>query len=243
MNGDGTPDVIVGAPFDDNAGNDSGSARVFSGADGSVLFTFDGDAPGHELGYSVAGIGDINQDGHDDVAVGAPLANGVTGLVRIYSGADGAPFITLQGDIAGDLFGAFVGAAGDVDGDGYPDLVVGAIRPAQAGYVRVYSGLDLGPCPDADLDGYGNPVNIHCLMSAIDCDDGDPAIHPGAVENCANGIDDDCDLAVDGADTQCGGAGCEAIGAGGRPTGLVLYVGAALGFAAVARRSRRGRQA
>ncbi|MCA9772908.1 MAG: FG-GAP repeat protein [Myxococcales bacterium] len=243
VNNDGTPDVIVGAPFDDDGGNDAGSATVFSGADGSILYKFDGDAAGHELGYSVAGIGDVNIDGFDDVAAGAPLAFGVTGYVRIYSGADGAPFLTLNGDIAGDLFGTSVNPAGDVDGDAYPDVAVGAIRPGQAGYVRVYSGLDIGPCPDADLDGYGNPVNIHCAMSAIDCAPADPAINPGAAEICANGIDDDCDMDVDGADTECGGAGCAAMRSSGHPAAALLYLGAALGFVVVGRGARRRRPA
>ncbi len=51
MNGDGYADVIVGAWGDDNNGTNSGSARVFSGVDGSILYTFDGNSPLDQFGY------------------------------------------------------------------------------------------------------------------------------------------------------------------------------------------------
>ena len=85
VNGDGTPDLIVGAPFDDNNGNDSGSARVLSGSDGSVIYTFDGDNSLDFSGRSVSDAGDINGDGIDDFIVGASSggANG-GGYARVF---------------------------------------------------------------------------------------------------------------------------------------------------------------
>ncbi|MHC4093821.1 MAG: FG-GAP repeat protein, partial [Planctomycetota bacterium] len=62
VNGDGFADLIVGARWDDNNGSNSGSARVFSGVDGSVLFTFNGDSAGDYFGSSVSGAGDVNGD-------------------------------------------------------------------------------------------------------------------------------------------------------------------------------------
>jgi len=94
VNGDGVADLIVGAPFSDNNGLGSGSARVFSGADGSILYNFFGDSSGDEFGTSVSGAGDVNGDGFADLIVGAPFGDGNngfdTGGVRVFSGADGS---------------------------------------------------------------------------------------------------------------------------------------------------------
>ena len=126
VNGDGFDDLIVGAQNDDNNGTDSGSARVFSGADGSVLYNFDGDSAGDLFGGSVSGAGDVNGDGFDDLIVGAQNddnngANG--GSARVLSGADGSVLYSFDGEI-GDGFGQSVSGAGDVDGDGFDDLIV-----------------------------------------------------------------------------------------------------------------------
>ena len=66
VDGDGHADLIVGAPYDDNNGTDSGSARVYSGSTWAVLYTFDGDSPGDRFGTSVSGAGDVDGDGDTD---------------------------------------------------------------------------------------------------------------------------------------------------------------------------------
>ena len=146
VNGDGFDDVIVGAPSADNNGQGSGRAQVFSGSDGSVLYTFEGDSAFDRLGFSVSGAGDVNGDGFDDFIVGAPFAdtNGSSsGSVRVFSGADGSVLYNFDGDSAEDRFGFSVSGAGDVNGDGFADFVVGTLGDNSnggGGSARVFSG-------------------------------------------------------------------------------------------------------
>ena len=77
VNADGWPDFIVGAPKDHCNGRDTGCARVYSGFDGSILYSFHGlvrNNTGERRGFSVGCVGDANNDGHDDVIVGSPEA-------------------------------------------------------------------------------------------------------------------------------------------------------------------------
>ena len=98
----------------------------------SAAWTAEGDQADALFGSSVASVGDINGDGYGDVIVGAPGYNQDTegGRVMVYPGMAGGlsvtPAWTLKGDGAGSRFGASVAAAGDVNGDGYADVIVGA---------------------------------------------------------------------------------------------------------------------
>ena len=151
VNADGYADVIVGARSDDNNGTDSGSARVLSGANGTILYTFNGDSTGDYFGKSVSGAGDVNNDGYDDVIVGVYWDdnNGAgSGSARVLSGANGAILYTFNGDSTGDEFGWSVSGAGDVNNDGYADVIVGAFLDANngkadSGSARVFSGAML----------------------------------------------------------------------------------------------------
>jgi FG-GAP repeat len=147
VNGDGRSDVIGGAPSADPAGTGSGTAIVYSGIDGSVLYTVNGIAAADNLGGSVAGAGDVDLDGVVDFVVGAGgsdvfLAN--AGTARVFSGATGALLHALHGESAGDNLGGAVDGAGDVDGDGYGDIATGATgddnNGASCGALRVFSG-------------------------------------------------------------------------------------------------------
>ncbi len=149
VDGDLVPDLAVGAPGDDDHGLQAGSVRVFSGATSAILYTFHGDGAGDQLGFSVGAAGDANGDGRADVVAGADedSTNGSkAGLARVFSGLDGSVLHTLLGDAANDRFGRSVAGVGDVDGDGLDDFVVGALRDddggLDAGSVRIYSGAN-----------------------------------------------------------------------------------------------------
>ncbi|MBI5136620.1 MAG: FG-GAP repeat protein [Nitrospirae bacterium] len=163
VNGDGHADLIAGAP---TAQSNRGYARVFSGIDGGVFRTVTGSGPGEQVGFAVAGIGDIDGDGRDDVLVGAPgvsAAGTLSGQAVAYNGADGTVLHTLNGPSGYASFGQALTALGDVNGDGRPDFAVGApnfsdIQP-NAGRVIVYSGADATPLftldGDAAADQFG----------------------------------------------------------------------------------------
>jgi hypothetical protein len=167
VNGDGRPDVIVGAIYNDSAAKDAGEAYIFLGGPGvsTIPFvTMTGMAANDQFGVSVAGAGDFNGDRYADVIVGARLnrLNGTgAGAAFIYFGGpamDGIPDVILTGEAAGDWFGNSVAGAGDLNGDGYSDAIVGAPyndrggSAAGAAYV-FFGGPPLDGAPDAVLAG------------------------------------------------------------------------------------------
>jgi hypothetical protein len=151
VNGDGIGDLVVGAPDANRDGRgDAGVVHVVFGrsragtvdlaALGDAGFTIVGAATNDEVGTSVAGPGDVNGDGRPDLLLGAPGATnngrGNSGTAYVVFGkastttidlaALGAGGFRIDGAIAGENAGTAVAAAGDVNGDGRPDLLVGS---------------------------------------------------------------------------------------------------------------------
>jgi hypothetical protein len=120
LDGDGKSEFIVGQPFPS-----PGRAVVYSGATGTALFS---SAPttaagGARFGNAVAGVRDVDFDNVPDFIIGTGTGNG---FVRVHSGATGALLQTIVGAGSESRFGAAVADAGDVDGDGRGDFVIGA---------------------------------------------------------------------------------------------------------------------
>lgn len=147
VDGDGYHDLVVGAEMDDTDGMfENGSVFVVSGRTHAVLFQYSGDDPNDMLGTAVAGTGDVDGDGYGDVLVGSRLetGNGVnSGTLRLFSGPDFKLTYLLLGDSAGDQIGTSIGFGGDVNADGFPDVIAGATGDdnggAGSGSARVYS--------------------------------------------------------------------------------------------------------
>jgi hypothetical protein len=155
VNGDGFDDLIIGASWANPNGSYSGQSYVVFGKsggfgaslnlstlDGTNGFALNGIYTGDRLGYSVSSAGDINGDGFDDIIISADLADyngsdsGQSYVIFGKSGDFGASFnlsnlngtngFTLNGINAGDFSGRSVSSAGDVNGDGFDDLIIGA---------------------------------------------------------------------------------------------------------------------
>lgn len=130
LTGDGVPELIVGAY--DQAGE--GRAFVYSGRDRSLVYTLAPaqDPAGSAFGWFVHAAGDVDQDGTEDIAVGAPYTTvsdlSVQGRAYVFSGRDGRQLLMLDNPEPqqGSTFGWRVLGAGDLNKDGTPDLLVGA---------------------------------------------------------------------------------------------------------------------
>jgi hypothetical protein len=132
IDGDGVGDLAIGIPGSDVAGSDAGEVRVVSGANGALLRVAYGQNPGDAFGGDVAWTGDVNGDGVSDLIVGATTDAKFQGAyggqyARVLSGADGSLIHHLVSPNSFTFrFGFSVHGAGDLNGDGRGDLVVGA---------------------------------------------------------------------------------------------------------------------
>ncbi len=155
VNGDGFGDIIIGAYRASGAGSDRGVSYVVFGQAGGFAatvdlgtlngvagFTIRGETNGDQSGFQVSGAGDVNGDGFDDVLIGTiradeggldrgaayvvfGKASGFTANFDL-SGLDGSNGFKMNGLADGDAFGSSVESAGDVNGDGFGDIIIGA---------------------------------------------------------------------------------------------------------------------
>jgi hypothetical protein len=172
IDGDGFGDIVVGSPY--FGAEDAGKAYLYRGGPAGPSTAPDWTSAGDDrseanFGYSVAAAGDVDGDGFGDVIVGAPgrAYGNQTGKAFVFAGGgtglSASPLWTSTGDDQPDCaFGRSVGGAGDVDGDSYGDVIVGASRydtaNTRAGKAFLFRGGPGGPSLVADWASSGEDI-------------------------------------------------------------------------------------
>lgn len=230
VNGDGFDDVVIGAPFAGPNGEVTGSSYVvfgkasgfdnvldLSSLDGNNGFRLNGGRGYYDAGFAVSGIGDFNGDGLDDLIVGAPSADpdgfrvGVSYVVfgkdsdfdatLTLSNLDGSNGLILKGLQLGDRLGNFVSGAGDVNGDGFDDLIMGVSEGS-------LNHLILDPGSSYVVFG-GNFTNAVTFLGTPGADN--LAAGTAAAESFVAGDGNDLMIGGGGLDVFHGGAGDDMI--------------------------------
>ena len=152
INLDGTPDFAVGCPGHWDGSKRTGAVYIYSGRDTDndsqpdLIWTIKGWAPEQEFGFAVDRARDIDKDGVPDIVVGSPGYAYGTGLIRVISGGTGKALLTVQGWSSGQRFGFSVSDVADVNGDSWPDVIVGAPWTKDVafdeGSISIVSGKD-----------------------------------------------------------------------------------------------------
>ena len=198
LNGDGYADLVIGASGNDQNGSGAGSAYIVYGsstglqAASTVTLTPADASAGARFGDAVAIVPDLDDDGFDDLVVGATQDDEVgsfAGAAYVYQGAASGISTGSEDKLlpstAGSFFGYAVAGLGDMDGDGAGELAVGATSDDRivsgGGAVYLYDGI----C-DVDADGDG-------ACASVDCDDTDASARPGGSEVPGDSVDGDCD--------------------------------------------------
>lgn len=155
VNGDGLADIVLGCNGADDGGTDAGLAALFFGpvdtgalALRSAAVLWLGDVPARYVGDFVDGIGDSDGDGYDDVLVSGDMAE--AGRAWIFAGPGTSGTVqqaatSFAGSAIGDYFGASFAGVGDVDGNGAPDIAVGAYGEDTSAIDAGVTYLFLGP--------------------------------------------------------------------------------------------------
>ena len=172
---DGISDYMFSSTGSDINLENSGRVDVFTGKNGARLYTFFGEGVNHAFGTSISNAGDVNGDSYPDMIISAPgnrdADTAFYGKVYVYSGKDTSLIWSFDGESSTDDYGYSVSGAGDVNMDGYDDIIIGG----RAGKAFVHSGFDgsilytfdeggnylghtVSSAGDANNDGYADVI-------------------------------------------------------------------------------------
>ena len=198
FNGDGFTDVVVGAQWDDDGGNDAGAIYLYYGSSAGIdlesedKITASSSWPDLTFGCVVAGVGDVDNDGFDEVMASKCQGGNLTGAVYLYYGGESGidaetevEFSAFDG-FGGDSFGAgqlgtTIAAAGDVNNDTFGDVIVAAERDNDLGGISGSAYLYYGSEDGLVLDS----------VDKILPSDGEFAWHFAASVSGAGDVNDD----------------------------------------------------
>ncbi|MBZ0271072.1 FG-GAP-like repeat-containing protein [bacterium] len=193
--GDGFADLFVGAPGYSNGQSGEGRVLVYRGGarmPGAAQAILQGNQTGADFGLALAGAGDVNGDGFADVAVAAKSHDNPQldeGRVFVYHGAPGgvvaAPAWSAESDQSNARFGSSVAFAGDVNADGYEDLIVGAqffdAGEVNEGRAFLYYGSASGLSPAAGWTAEANQAHAYLGIAVAGAGDVNGDGHPDVV--------------------------------------------------------------
>ena len=177
INGDGFDDIIAGAPFYTNSQNAEGAVFVFHGSMSGINDTptiLENNVSQAWMGYSVSGAGDLNGDGFNDIAIGCPTSQAGEGATSIYYGSSSSiNNNSLKASLTigqPSYFGNAVSTAGDYNGDGYGDLLIGAVNysPTNAGAAFMFPGSSTGIYPQSPIKFESNIANSE-MGTSVSC--------------------------------------------------------------------------
>jgi hypothetical protein len=170
FDGDGTSDVVIGAPGSSAGGNGAGRAYIYSGADFSEICVLDGITVSDRFGSGVAFVGDVTGDGRDDVAIGAQDAGAGGGFGYVYS-YDGIEcqleYLLLPGQPSVDFGLWFMNGGHDVNDDGVPDIYVNDFGVNRG---HIFSGVDGSVIWQLNGEGEGGGFGIGRIVPDLNGD-------------------------------------------------------------------------
>ncbi|MBN1754951.1 FG-GAP repeat protein, partial [bacterium] len=195
LNADGFPDLVAGAPmYSGSIGSSQGRVYVFFGGpsmDTIPDLILDGTMVREQFGIAVSNAGDLNGDGADDLIVGGNVTSDIGGAYIFYGGSllDEHPDVVMMGEERVDNYGYSVTGVGDINDDGYSDVLVGALyndeRGPRTGRAYLYfGGEDMDSLPDLIFTGRDSLDDFACHVDGnYDFNnDGYPDIFAGAVQ-------------------------------------------------------------